>query len=79
MKGLATALYFIGYGGNALLFLYIEAVGIMSNPLQLINPLFHIGVIIQMFVTPLFWLFLLITLAAFGLMHIQENSTSEGE
>lgn len=66
MQGLASLMYAIGFGGNALLFLYIEAVGVIRNPFNLINPLYHIEVVIAWVTTQWFWLLLLVTLAAFG-------------
>lgn len=65
---------FIGYGGNALLCLWIEAIGIIRNPINLINPLYHVNVLIRWLTTPLSWLLILVTLAGVGLNALTDRS-----
>lgn len=76
MKTVASIMHAIGYGGNGLLFLYIETVGILRNPINLINPLYHLQVIIALLTTPLFWLLLLVTLAGVGVAALSEKGSA---
>lgn len=79
-----AAIYTMGYVGNGLLFLYtywmyIKAymqVNLGYVLISLINPLFHIQVIITFLTIPLFWILLATTIV--GLVVVQKLDDTGG-
>lgn len=57
-----TIPYAIGFIGNGFLLLWIEWTFIRQNFIQIFNPFLQVLVIGKLLVTPLFWIFLLMTL-----------------
>jgi hypothetical protein len=61
-RGFFILLYVLGFGGNALLFMAVEAAHLEGNFIHAINPLLHIQLLITVLAEPGFWVLLLITI-----------------
>lgn len=61
LRGLFGLLHIIGYAGNGILFLYIEWCYVRNDWVEILNPFLHIKVLITLLTTPLFWIFLVLT------------------
>jgi len=79
-----AAMYTIGYVGNGILFLYTYwmyikvymQVNLASALINLINPFFHLNVIIIYLTMPLFWILFTITIV--GLVVVQKLDDTGG-
>lgn len=63
----------ICYIGTSLVFLAFEIGGLVSNPLNLINPLYHLEVTFATLTQPGTWILFVIGLAGYGLISAQKS------
>ena len=61
LKGVFGLVGMLGFVGQILLYLTIMATAISEHPINIVNPLLHVQIILQMLVTPLFWILVAVT------------------
>ncbi|WP_407272817.1 hypothetical protein [Radiobacillus sp. PE A8.2] len=62
---LFVGMHLIGYIGMGFLFLWTEWLYLSSNFLQILNPFLHFQVIFSLITTPVFWIFVALSILGF--------------